>query len=190
MKTHFILERFHFSRQVSFDLRSLYTVLIYLNEVGSGGTQSSPQPLTPPAPNPSRQPPLCPHPHAPGETQLLLGEQSAAVAPAATDGASLARPECVLLGVKPLVGRALIYWHQTLHAGARVGSGSVKYCLRTDVMYERTPRQCVSPNDVEAYQTYQRARQLEVDGKTMEALEHFMRARKLSPLIAAAYGLT
>jgi hypothetical protein len=61
----------------------------------------------------------------------------------------VASPESVIHAVQPVTGRALVYWHQTLHAGAPVGENASKYTLRTDVMYERTPAACVTPEDHE-----------------------------------------
>jgi hypothetical protein len=43
------------------------------------------------------------------------------------------------LGVKPEVGKALVFYHRQLHEGAAVISGR-KYVLRTDIMYRRTSR--------------------------------------------------
>uniref|UniRef100_A0A7S0J6S5 Fe2OG dioxygenase domain-containing protein n=1 Tax=Calcidiscus leptoporus TaxID=127549 RepID=A0A7S0J6S5_9EUKA len=147
------------STQLSFDGRSLYTVLLYLNDCSDGGA-----------------------------TLILRDEQTAATT-TAEDGAAIARPESVLYAVDPKAGRAVIYWHQTIHAGERVGAGSHKYCLRSDVMYERVPKACVTPQDLEAYELYQRARELEASGATMDALHLFMRCRKLSKTIARAYRL-
>ena len=47
---------------------------------------------------------------------------------------------------------------QVLHAGERVGADSVKYCIRTDVMYRRDPPQCTEPNDLLAFELYQQVR--------------------------------
>ena len=65
-----------------------------------------------------------------GATQLLRAEQADATELDDT-GAKVARSDHVLHAVRPVCGRGLMYWHQVLHAGERVGAGSVKYCLRT-----------------------------------------------------------
>ena len=109
------------STMVNFNQRSLYTVLLYLNDCPEGGA-----------------------------TQLLssAGGETSQVD---EHGARVAKPEAVVHAVRPDVGRALMYYHQVLHAGETVGRGCRKYCLRTDVMYERTEHRGTSPNDVKAY---------------------------------------
>jgi hypothetical protein len=169
LNTHLLLNRYggggHFaphvdgSTIVDFNRRSLYTVLLYLNECEEGGA-----------------------------TQLLRAEQGEATQTDGT-GASIARETFVVHAVRPVCGRGLLYWHQVLHAGERVGPSSVKYCLRTDVMYERDPPICTEPNDVQAFELCQAARALEANGRAMDALPLYMRARKLSRGIAKAFRL-
>lgn len=67
---------------VDFNHRSLYTVLLYLNDCESGGA-----------------------------TQLLREEQGEATECAA-DGAKVARADHILYSVQPVCGRGLIYWHE------------------------------------------------------------------------------
>ena len=57
------------------------------------------------------------------------------------------------------------------------------------VMFERDPPRCTEPNDLKAFDLYQRARELEATGKPMEALPLFMRAAKTSRGIKEAYRL-
>ena len=147
------------STLVHFNERSLYTVLIYLNDCPDGGA-----------------------------TQLLssaCGETSEL----GPQGARVARPEAVVHAVRPECGRALMYYHQVLHAGQMVGRGCTKYCLRTDVMYTRVDPICTAPNDLKAFELVQQARALEADGEPMQALPLYMRAAKLSEGIAKAYRL-
>ena len=148
------------STEVSFDERSLYTVLIYLNDVGEGGA-----------------------------TQLLRGDQSDATCADGGAAPLVAREGAVVHAVRPVAGRAVVYWHETLHAGQPVGAAECKYCLRTDVMYRRDPPLATAPADAEAYELYQRARSLEGAGDAMAALDCLRRAKRLSPLIARAYRL-
>ena len=170
LNPHLLLNRYasggHFaphadgSTLVDFNSRSLYTVLIYLNVCSAGG-----------------------------ETQLLSDEAGDTSAVDATTGARVARPEAVLHAVAPHRGRALMYYHQTLHAGATVGPGATKYCLRTDVMYARCTPQCTAPDDVRAFELVLEARAKEAAGEPMEAVPLYRRAKRLSDGIARAYRL-
>uniref|UniRef100_A0A7S3W6W1 Fe2OG dioxygenase domain-containing protein n=1 Tax=Strombidinopsis acuminata TaxID=141414 RepID=A0A7S3W6W1_9SPIT len=169
LNTHLLVNRYmsggHFaphadgSVQLSFDRRSLYTVLIYLNDCDDGG-----------------------------QTQLIKGEQSASTVE--VDSKGVAKPETVVYAVKPQTGRCLVYWHQTLHAGAPVGEKVTKFTMRTDVMYERNPAACVTPEDHEAYELIRRAATLEASGQAMEALPLLQQAAKMSAVIAKAYRLS
>ena len=105
------------------------------------------------------------------------------------DGARIAKPEAVLESVACTAGRALLYYHQVLHAGAPVGKHATKYCLRSDVMYERRPHICTAPNDVKAYELLLAARAKEAQGEPMDALPLYMRAAKMSEAIAKACQL-
>mmetsp|Transcript_8851 Transcript_8851/g.29177 ORF Transcript_8851/g.29177 Transcript_8851/m.29177 type:complete len:112 (+) Transcript_8851:59-394(+) len=105
------------------------------------------------------------------------------------DGVRVARPAAIVHAVAPRLGRGLMYYHQVLHAGEPVGRGSTKYCLRTDVMYERRPPICTAPHDVEAYALLLRARELEAAGEPMEAVALYRRIKRLSDGIAAACRL-
>ncbi|KAL1527074.1 hypothetical protein AB1Y20_015757 [Prymnesium parvum] len=169
LNTHLLVNRYgpggHFaphvdgSTIVNFNRRSLYTVLVYLNDCVEGGS-----------------------------TQLLREEQGNATEIAA-DGARVAREDHVLYEVQPACGRAVMYWHQVLHAGKRVGDKNIKYCLRTDVMYDRDPPMCTEPDDVLAFELYEKARELDAAGHAMDALPLFKRAAKLSEGIAKAYRI-
>ena len=169
LNPHLLLNRYagggHFaphadgSTLVDFNHRSLYTVLIYLNHCADGGG-----------------------------TQLLsseVGETSELSA----SGARVARPESVLYRVGPVCGRAVTYYHQTLHAGETVGDGCCKYCLRTDVMYRRKEPLCTAPDDIKAFELVLAARAREAAGEPMEAVPLYRRARRLSEGIARACRL-
>ena len=107
----------------------------------------------------------------------------------ARGGAAVARSDAVAHAVEPRAGRVLVYWHQTLHAGETVGIGAHKYCVRSDVMFNRDPPECTAPNDLKAFELYMEARALEADGRAMEAVKLFMRASKLSPGIRKAFRM-
>lgn len=169
LNTHLLMNRYagggHFaphadgSTVIDFNRRSLYTVLIYLNDCSEGG-----------------------------QTQLLTCLDGASMT-RPVDGARVARPEAILESVACRCGRALLYYHQVLHAGAPVGKNATKYCLRSDVMYERRPPICTLPKDLLAYDLVREARAKEAAGLPMEALPLYMRAAKQSPAVAKACQL-
>jgi hypothetical protein len=169
LNPHLLLNRYsgggHFAPHADgstlrdFNTRSLYTVLIYLNECHEGGA-----------------------------TQLLSSLDGATMV-RPCDGARVAKPEAVLTAVAPDRGRGLVYYHQVLHAGEPVGAQSCKYCLRTDIMYERRPPICTAPHDVRAYELVCEARAKEARGETMEALPLYMKAAKMSDDVAKACQL-
>ena len=83
----------------------------------------------------------------------------------------------------------MMYWHQQLHSGETVGAGCEKYCLRTDIMYQRREPLCTAPGDMEAFALVQEAGAHEAAGRVKEAGVCYRRAAKLSPGIAKAYRL-
>ena len=115
-----------------------------------------------------------------------LGEASVVDA---ASGARVARPEAVVHAIRPQRGRALVYYHQVLHAGETVGANCTKFCLRTDVMFERCTPICTAPNDKLAFDLVMQARAREAAGVPMEALPLYMRAAKLSHGVAKAFRL-
>lgn len=68
------------------------------------------------------------------------------------------------------------------------GCGGSKYIIRTDVLYERSPRRCDAPRDREAYRLFREAELAECHAPE-RALAMYMRVRALSPELAAVYGL-
>lgn len=169
LNPHLLLNRYapggHFaphadgSTIVDYNERSLYTVLIYLNDCAAGGA-----------------------------TQLLSSEAGETCCEDAY-GARIARAQAVVHAVRPKPGRALMYYHQVLHAGETVGKGCHKYCLRTDVMYRRVPPRGTAPHDVQAFELVLQARAAEARGAPMEALPLYRRAAKLSLEIGRAFRL-
>lgn len=75
-----------------------------------------------------------------------------------------------------------------IHEGEPVGTNSVKYIIRTDIIFRRRNPICTSSNGLEAYKCFREAELLEADGKVMEAAQLYRRAFKLSPELAAVYG--
>mmetsp|Transcript_16760 Transcript_16760/g.20159 ORF Transcript_16760/g.20159 Transcript_16760/m.20159 type:complete len:206 (-) Transcript_16760:1355-1972(-) len=80
--------------------------------------------------------------------------------------------------VQPQAGSALCFYHDLLHEGEQLQSGT-KYIARTDVMYQRT--QPIHPHrDNERQALLREAERLEAcRGKEMDAMELYRRAEKL-----------
>jgi len=58
-------------------------------------------------------------------------------------------------------GSMLSFSQHIMHEGEPVGEGCVKYIIRTDVMYVRTPKVCTSEKDLQAYDCYIKAGEAE-----------------------------
>lgn len=146
----------------TFNRRSLYTVLVYLNDCMGGG-----------------------------ETRILSGEQCASLRHDPTSGRVEGNGAHVVGTILPRTGAAAVFFHDVLHEGTAVADGGQhrKYILRGDIMYRREPPLHDSPEDRAAFALYQEARVLEANGNAAEAVKKFMRVRKLSAAIADVYQL-
>ncbi|XP_005090674.1 uncharacterized protein LOC101858459 isoform X1 [Aplysia californica] len=96
------------------------------------------------------------------------------------DGKYCAEEKNVLCRIHPKSGLAIIFNHNRLHEGEKLGDGK-KYILRTDIMYENTSASQMSEAQQEAMQLMQEADRLEASGKAMKAMELYRRAFKLFP---------
>lgn len=139
--------------------RSMYTLLIYLNDVVDGG-----------------------------ETFLLSGDQCKVTVLDEKTNTLRGNPEARIGAVKPKKGSAAFFYHSLLHEASPVGSG-FKYICRADLLYRRNPPILTAPKDVEAFALYEKARILESSGKAGEACEMFQRIRRLSRGVAELYQL-
>ena len=144
--------------ELDFNTRSLFSVIVYLNDCARGGA-----------------------------TRMLRGEQADATERLA-DGRLVARAHAVAHVVPPRAGRALVFYQAALHDGEPVGAGCAKRIIRTDVLYRRREPLCVGEADVRAYGLYRRARDAEAAGRCAEAAELFRAAFKTSRAIARMYG--
>ena len=142
-----------------FNCRSLFTVLIYLNDVTEGGG-----------------------------THIYGCEQHEVLTTCPRTGRVSGSGENVLFTVQALKGRLAVFYHNVVHEGVAVGAGLEKFIIRGDVMYSRTPA-LGSERDLEAFALYTQARELESNGQAMEAVRLFQRVRKMSPLLADIYQL-
>uniref|UniRef100_A0A7S2RJH3 Fe2OG dioxygenase domain-containing protein n=1 Tax=Rhizochromulina marina TaxID=1034831 RepID=A0A7S2RJH3_9STRA len=139
--------------------RSMYSMIIYLNDCSPGGGTKFY------------------HDSAKGD---LVKDAS---------GKITAPPEASLLTVDAVKGRALVFYHNHIHEGTAPVPGTIKYIIRSDVMYQRRDPICTLPEDVEAYDLYRRAVDLAGDGREPEALPLFQRAFRMSRSLADLYGM-
>jgi len=146
---------------LDFNTRSLYSLLVYLNDCEEGGA-----------------------------TRLFRHTpEGEAVAYRLDEGGRFRWPEDKLVGSAPVrAGSCLAFFQDAPHEGEPVGEGCEKYLIRTDVMYRREPALCDGPADVEAYRLFREAEILEGDGHADQALSLYRRAVKLSPALASVYG--
>nr|CEL70631.1 TPA: tetratricopeptide repeat-containing protein [Neospora caninum Liverpool] len=124
-----------------------------------------------------------------GETLVVDNVQK--TQPMAVDeaGRHTADPQLIVDSVEALAGRMLFFYHTQMHEGRRVGPGASKFIIRTDVLYRRKIPLLTTPKDQEAFALWQRAELLAEEGQADEAAVLFRRSVKLSPDLAAIYGM-
>lgn len=145
-----------------FNNRSFYSVVIYLNDIPlkcGGGTKF----------------------YERGVTKELF------VHP--TTGAWTAHETFALDEVDPIHGRMLIFNQKLVHEGVPVIEGNVKHIIRSDIMYERTPKVFDSVVDQKAYELFKKAELLGENPENVdESIVMFKRALKMSPSLASFMG--
>ena len=146
---------------IDFNRRSLYTLLIYLNDCPSGGRTR-----------------LF---HVPGEEETVEFHVDAS--------GRFRWPEGRVTCSAPVAaGSCLVFFQDIPHEGEPVGAGGEKYLIRSDVMYKRAPAVCDSERDREAYRLFREAEVMEGDGNPAGAVGLYQRAMKLSPELAEVFG--
>mmetsp|Transcript_13019 Transcript_13019/g.39150 ORF Transcript_13019/g.39150 Transcript_13019/m.39150 type:complete len:318 (+) Transcript_13019:338-1291(+) len=144
---------------VDFNHRSMFTLLIYLNDCRDGGG-----------------------------TRFYRSEQLGKLAKDA-GGRFTGQQEHVIGTVQARRGRALFFFHNLVHEGVPPGEGEAKYIIRSDLMYRRDPPICDSDKDRAAFALYQDADELSAQGRVPEAMAAYRRCAKMSPALASIYGL-
>jgi hypothetical protein len=146
---------------VDLNTRSMYTLLVYLNDVPEGG-----------------------------ETFILSGEQCEALRRDDARGRYYGDPTHRLAGVKPQKGTAAVFYYNVLHEAAPVAPTGRKYILRGDLLYQRKPPLFDDdPNAEEAFRLLQEAAAEEANGNADKAVLMFMKVAKLSKNVAALYRM-
>lgn len=144
---------------IDLNTRSMYTLLVYLSDVEEGG-----------------------------ETFILDGDQSKVTVLESESASLRGTKESRVGAVKPKKGRAAFFYHSLLHEASPVVKG-VKYICRGDLLYQRTPPILTAPEDLEAFQLYERARQEESRGNSSAACQLFRRVRMVSQGVAQLYQI-
>jgi len=142
----------------SFNHRSLWSVIIYLNDCDGG------------------------------ETRMLREEALTQLALDA-DGRYRGSPAFAVTSVAPRAGRVLVFHQSLAHEGCPPAEAHLKYIIRSDVMFDRTPAICDSARDREAFEVYNEAKEAEGAGQLEEAVAGFKRFIRMSPVMADIYGM-
>ena len=150
---------------MDFNTRSMYSALVYLNDCPVGGATRMME---------ESGDALKDH----VQEEFVLDEA----------GRHRFRDSRIRSSISPRAGHALFFFQDTLHEGEPVGEGHCKYIIRSDVIYERSPRILDTPQDKEAYRLFREAELAEADNPE-EALRLFKKCARTSPALAEVYGL-
>jgi hypothetical protein len=147
---------------VDFNNRSLYSMIIYLNDCAEGGS-----------------------------TRMLVLEEGDSFA-TDSDGRFRGREENVVDSCPVEAGSVLLFYQNIVHEGEPVGAGCTKYIIRTDLMFKRDRPFCDSEKDRQAFRLMKSAEEIENSQKgpesAMQAAALFRKAFRMSPTLAQVYG--
>ena len=146
----------------NFDRRSLFSIVIYLNEVPVGDG---------------------------GETVFFSSDAKEKLKRDSV-GRIIGDPAFIIAKERPIAGSATFFFHNVLHQSEpiRIGSQSKKYIIRSDIMYSRTPPLMTEKNDLEAFEMFQKAESLS-DENPEESARLFRLAFKKSVILSRVYGM-
>jgi leukotriene-A4 hydrolase len=147
----------------SFNRRSLYSLIFYLNDCESGGETVLFQP-----------------PDNTADTSHYL-----------FDSANRYRwpSEWEIGRARPIEGSVLAFPQELPHEGTPVGEGCEKVIIRTDIMYRRDPPVCDDEAGRAAFSKLLEAQEAEANGDASAAVSLYARANKLSPELTELCGL-
>eukprot|EP01043_Picozoa_sp_COSAG02_P001567 COSAG02_NODE_33_length_50286_cov_83.550760_34_plen_445_part_00 len=147
---------------VDFNDRSLYSMIVYLNDCEDGGS-----------------------------TRMLVLEPGDSFSTDAS-GRFRGREENVVDSCPVEAGSVLLFYQNIVHEGEPVGMGSMKYIIRTDLMFRRNNPFCDSASDVEAFRLMKEAEEIENTqqgpASANKAAGLFRQAFRMSPALAKVYG--
>lgn len=152
---------------IDFNRRSHYTIVLFLNSVPVGygaGTRFYDA-------------------MAVDKLQLLRDEKSQEEVLQWT-----ASPELLKGEVDAVAGRMVLFHQAWVHEGVPPVSPYKKYIIRSDVIFQRDPPVCDSPQDREAYKLFREAEELAESGDNDKAIPLFRKAFRMSPVLARMMG--
>lgn len=94
----------------------------------------------------------------------------------------------ILDEVEAVAGRFLFFHQSLVHEGVPPAENYLKYIIRSDIIYERSPKICDSEKDRQAYQIFRQAEEVAENGFVEQSLQLFKKAFKLSPLLSEIMG--
>ena len=144
-----------------FNYRSFYSVIIYLNIIpnnNGGGTRFY-------------QPDALHNLHRSSEGAYWTSD-----------------PNFIIKEIEPMTGRILIFHQSLVHEGIPPRQPFQKYIIRSDIMYERTPRIFERVQDIMAYKMVREAELIAEKGSAEEAIKLFRKAFRVSPELAHFMG--
>lgn len=147
----------------SFNDRSFYSVIIFLNDISSGGGTRF---------------------YNEGALEKLKLVDS-------NDSGHLhwtSEDDFILCEVAAKAGRMLVFEQNLVHEGIEVIHPNVKYIIRSDVMFTRGEAICNSEADREAYKIYREAEDLAESGFIDESILLFKKAFRISPALKTVLG--
>eukprot|EP00438_Fugacium_kawagutii_P018462 Skav204791 [mRNA] locus=scaffold763:363850:364956:+ [translate_table: standard] len=121
-----------------------------------------------------------------GHTRLYADEQMGKELQKDDAGRLTGDPSLILSQVEPKPGRMLVFYHRLMHEGVPAAE---KYIIRTDILYRREVELCTAPEDVKAFELYQKAQLLAEEGDCKGAAELFRRAFKESEALREIYKM-
>lgn len=157
---------------VSYNARSLYSVIIYLEECedGSGGTAIFARREEGDRHDQGGAPQVARVYEADAARRLRWAERPCAVAHSRH-------------------GSALVFRQDLAHEGEPVlAAGATKTIIRTDVMFERAPARCGGGDGDAAWRAWKEAQAAEDAGDAAQAVAHYRRAARLCPQMAREAG--
>lgn len=90
--------------------------------------------------------------------------------------------------VQAVAGRMCIFHQSKVHEGVPPIAPNMKYIIRSDVIFERTPKICCGENDAQAYELFRKGEDMVEAGDVAGAIVLFKKALKLSPEMARIMG--
>lgn len=146
----------------TFDKRSLFSIVLYLNDVPEGDG---------------------------GETVFFSNDAKDKMK-RDDMGRIIGDPAYIVAKVRPVAGRATVFFHNILHQSEpiRYESKTKKFIIRSDVMFTRNPPLLVEEVDKNAFKMYQQAEWV-CDQDQEESARLFRMAFKRSAILSKVYGM-